>query len=155
MLRKILIGLLLAFVLIQFIRPARNNKQGSDPQDIAAVYAVPQDAYLILQRSCLDCHSNHTSYPWYSNIQPIGWWLQHHVNEGKGELNFSEFGSYSKKKKLHKLDEVVETIEKKEMPLGSYTFLHKDAALSQEQAAVLISWAKNLKQQIETTEPSN
>lgn len=147
--KTIALGIVAVLAVIQFIRPVRNTGQGSDPNDIAAVYGVPQDAYLVLQRSCFDCHSNHTNYPWYANIQPLGWWLQHHVNEGKSELNFSEFGSYPKKKKLHKLDEVIETVEKKEMPLASYTLAHKEAKLNPEQAAVLCAWAKSLKQQIE------
>lgn len=152
--KKIGIAVLILLAGIQFIRPARNTGQAAGPQELSAVYPVPQDAYAILQHSCYDCHSNHTDYPWYTNIQPLGWWLQHHVNEGKEELNFSEFGTFTKKRKLHKLEEVAEQIEHQEMPLSSYTLMHKNAKLSPEQAALLVSWAKQLRLQIEA-EPNN
>ena len=94
----------------------------------------------ILQTSCFDCHSNYTNYPWYTNIQPIGWWLNHHVDEGKEELNFSEFESYSLKRKLHKLEEIKEMVEEGEMPLSSYTLIHGDTKLSPEQKEILYTW---------------
>jgi hypothetical protein len=149
MLRKILIGLVIVLIVMQFIRPERNLSKATTANDITALYAVPENVEQILKRSCNDCHSNYTNYPSYANIQPMGFWLQHHINEGKEHLNFSEFGSYEKKKQAHKLEETVEMIEEGEMPLGSYTAIHKEAKLSKEDAQVLISWAKGLQQQIE------
>ncbi len=150
MLRKILIGLLVALVIIQFIRPERNVASAMSANDISTKYTVPDDVNKVLQKACNDCHSNNTVYPWYSNIQPVGWWLQNHVNEGKEELNFSEFATYKNKKAAHKLEEVVELVEEGEMPLESYTIVHKEAKLTNEEKATLVTWAKALHQQIKS-----
>jgi hypothetical protein len=141
--KKILIGLLVVFVLAQFVKPQKNlgnNRQN----DIATKYNVPENIDKILQNACNDCHSNKTSYPWYANIQPIAWWLNHHVSDGKKHLNFSEFTLKPIAVQNHKLEEVIETVEKHEMPLNSYTYfgLHPEAKLNQEQRNQLITWAK-------------
>lgn len=147
--KKILFGLLAVLVLIQFIRPQRNQFANASSNDIAMHYPVPENIVGILKRACYDCHSNYTTYPWYTNIQPVGWWLQNHINEGKRELNFSEFATYTRKRKAHKMEEVAEMVEKGEMPLNSYTWIHKDAILTKEEASAVISWAKDLQKQIE------
>lgn len=144
MLKKMALGLLLLFVLFQFYRPARNRSDAAQPNDISQVYPVPAPVKTILDKSCNDCHSNNTEYPWYTEIQPIGLWTQNHVNEGKEELNFSEFKTYSAKRQAKKMHEVVEMIEENEMPLNSYLWIHGDAKLSPEEKATLISWAKNV-----------
>ncbi len=149
MVKKILYGLLIALVLIQFIRPERNISEVPSENDIRVHYAVPAEVESILKRACFDCHSNNTYYPWYTNIQPIGWWLQNHINEGKGELNFSEFAAYSPKKADHKLEEVVELVEEKEMPLKSYTWVHKDAVLNAQEIETLVNWANSLRATIQ------
>ena len=92
--KRFLLLLLLVFIGIQFFRPAKNKSEGISANDITAKYAVPDDVKAILKTSCYDCHSNNTNYPWYSNIQPVAWWLKDHIDEGKRELNFSEFASY-------------------------------------------------------------
>jgi hypothetical protein len=150
MLRKIFLGLIAVLVVIQFIRPAK-NQSGDSAKDITTAYAVPDNVQAILKQACYDCHSNYTTYPWYSNIQPVAWWLQHHVDEGKQHLNFSEFAGYAPKKQAHKMEETWEMVEKGEMPLNSYTWIHSNARLSKEQATLLINWAKGLQQQIEST----
>jgi hypothetical protein len=113
-------------------------------------YNVPANVQLVLQKACSDCHSNNTEYPWYTHIQPVGWWLQDHVNEGKAELNFSEFATYKPKKQAHKMEEVVEMIEHNEMPLESYTLMHKNAVLSRQEKTAVVNWAKALQHEIET-----
>ena len=148
MLRKILIVLLVLLVIVQFIRPERNLDNSANPNDIAAHYDVPENVQAILKKVCNDCHSNYTDYPWYANIQPVGLWLQNHINEGKEELNFSIFNTYPTKKKAHKMEEVAEMVEKGEMPLNSYTLIHGDAKLNKEESQLLITWAKSLEQQI-------
>lgn len=148
MFKKILIVLLILLVAIQFIRPERNQSNAQSANDITSHYEVPANVQLVLQKACYDCHSNNTTYPWYANIQPVGLWLQNHINEGKEHLNFSEFASYNKKKQAHKLEEVVETVEKDEMPLSSYTKIHHGAKLSKEDKDVLLTWSKSLQQQI-------
>ena len=143
--RKIILGLLAVVVAIQFIRPTRNSSTGENPNEISKYYEVSADIQIVLKKSCYDCHSNNTVYPWYANIQPVGWWLQNHVNEGKRELNFSEFGSYPEKKAKHKFEEIEEMVNEGEMPLTSYTLIHGDAKLTAEQSSALASWAGALK----------
>src|SRR5690606_25714635 len=113
MVKKILYGLLIVFIVMQFIRPEKNISEIPSSNDIRVHHPLPADVQSILKRACYDCHSNNTHYPWYTNIQPIGWWMQDHVNEGKSELNFSEFGTYTAKKADHKLEEVIEMVEEK------------------------------------------
>jgi hypothetical protein len=144
-LKKTGLILLGALILLQFVRPDVNAGGVLGPNHISSVVAVPQEVEQILATSCYDCHSNQTTYPWYTNIQPVGLWMGHHVDEGKDELNFSEFATYKKKRQLHKLDEVVEMIDEKEMPLSSYTWIHKDAILTPEQSTLLVNWAKTSK----------
>ncbi len=134
--KKFLYVVLAILILIQFIRPERNLGKAETENTIF----VNAEVGTILQTSCFDCHSNYTNYPWYTNIQPIGWWLNHHVDEGKEELNFSEFESYSLKRKLHKLEEIKEMVEEGEMPLSSYTLIHGDTKLSPEQKEILYTW---------------
>lgn len=151
--KKILYGLLVVLVLIQFIRPAKNNAEIPSPNSIVKQYSVPADVQKSLDVACMDCHSNKTTYPWYSNIQPVGWWLQKHVNDGKRHLNFSEFATYAPKKANHKLEEVIESQNEGWMPLDSYTWIHKDSKLTQQQKDAIVTWAQNVQQQIQTANP--
>lgn len=148
MIKKALLIIAILILVIQLFRPDKNISTSTSPNSIEAHYPVSNEIGVILRRSCYDCHSNNTAYPWYSNIQPFAWWLQSHVNEGKHELNFDEFNNYDVKKKKHKLDEVIETIEKDEMPLTSYTLIHRGAILSPQDKDKLITWAKELKKNI-------
>lgn len=148
MLKKILLTLFVALILIQFFHPKKNVSAGPFPQHIDALYPVPADVKTILAKSCDDCHSDNTRYPWYSRVQPISWWLAHHVDEGKAELNFSQFGSYSAKKQKHKLEEVAEMVKEGHMPLGSYLWMHSDAKLTDEEKLRLTNWADSLRVQI-------
>ena len=148
MLKKILIGVLVLLVVIQFIRPDMNKSDGPQPNDKANHFVVPDEVSQILTNTCYDCHSNQTTYPWYFNIQPLAWWLDSHIEEGKGHLNFSEFASYEPKKQAHKMEEVAEMVETKEMPLKSYTWTHKEARLSQEERELMINWAKQMQEEI-------
>ena len=140
--KKILLALLAIFVIIQFIRPERNQ---SDDQlyAISKKYEVPENVDAILKVACNDCHSNKTEYPWYANIQPVAWWLAHHVDEGKRELNFSNFITRPVAVQNKKFDEIAKEVEEKEMPLPSYTYmgLHSGANLTAEQRKTLVDWA--------------
>ncbi|GAB3944898.1 heme-binding domain-containing protein [Spirosoma harenae] len=148
MLRKILIALLVILVIIQFFRPEKNQASGPSPNDIATKYAVPANVQTVLKRSCYDCHSNNTTYPWYDNIQPVAWWLNSHIHEGKEELNFSEFTAYSPKRARHKLEEVGEAVTDGWMPLGSYLWIHHDAKLKPEEAKLIADWASKIRSEI-------
>jgi len=143
-----LVVLLVVLVLMQFYRPAKNEGAIDTPTDISVAYAVPEDVMNVLHKACYDCHSNHTEYPWYNNIQPVALWLADHVKEGKEELNFSEFGTFKTKRKLKKLKEIVHEVEEGDMPLSSYTLIHNEAKLTPQEKQMLIDWAKALTQKI-------
>lgn len=145
------IGLVLVVVLvgIQFIPSRTNQDKAVPPSDFIVTNGVPENIGHILRTSCYNCHSNNTSYPWYSRVQPVGWFLQNHINKGKAELNFSEFGSYSVRKQKSKLRSMVSQVEKDEMPLSSYTFIHREARLSQESKKVLIDYLNALQDSIQ------
>lgn len=131
--------------MIQFIRISKVNPEIITENDfLVSVNASPEISSLI-KTSCYDCHSNETTYPWYTNIAPVSWWIKHHINEGREELNFSEWSTFKEKRKNHKLEECVEMIEENEMPMSSYTLLHKNAALSEEQKQKLILFFQSLR----------
>lgn len=148
MLRKILIALLAALIIIQFIRPARNLGSFSGPADITHYVSVPDTVQKILVASCYDCHSNRTRYPWYAEINPVGFWLNDHVNDGKRSINFSDLSSFTAKKLDHRLGDIVEQIESKDMPLSSYTLIHRYAVLSSGQAEILKKWTQTARSEL-------
>jgi len=143
MFRKILLVLVIALVIIQFFHPDKNTNESTEAEanDISKVLTVPENVQGILQTSCYDCHSNNTSYPWYAELQPVAWWLDDHIKEGKAEVNFNEFSTYSPRRQYRKLEEIIEQVKENEMPLSSYTIIHKDAVLTAEQKATLTAWA--------------
>jgi len=145
MVRKILIALLVLLVLIQFVRPAKNISRGPNPNAITTKYSVPENVRQIVTHSCYDCHSNNTKYPWYTNIQPIGLWLQSHVNDGKRHLNFDEFAVLTEKKAKHEFEEIEDAAVNGWMPLDPYVWIHADARLNPEQAKTVADWANSLK----------
>ena len=146
--KKIFLILLAILVIIQFIRPARNISSTRSVNDISKHYEVPDTVKRMMEVSCNDCHTNNTTYPWYTNIQPVGWWMQWHVNDGKRHVNYEEFASYTPKRQHKKLEETAEMIKEGEMPLGSYLWIHHDAKLSDAQKELLINWATQLKDSI-------
>ncbi|MCW3083280.1 MAG: hypothetical protein JWP12_646 [Bacteroidetes bacterium] len=138
--KRIVYTLIAVLIFIQLFQPTENAGIGEGENSITASAEISQ----ILKTSCYDCHSDHTDYPWYTHIQPVGWWLNHHVNEGKHELNFSEFKTYPLKRKLHKLKEIREQITEGEMPMSSYTWIHTDAPLTEEQKTKLLNWVQEM-----------
>lgn len=146
--KKILLAALIAFIAIQFVRPVRNESGQPSPADISKIVSVPGNVQAILKTSCYDCHSNHTNYPWYSNIQPAGWWLASHIKEGKSELNFSEFGQYSIRRQRSKLFAIAKSIEDGTMPLPSYTLVHSNSRFTAHEKALLINWANKTKDRL-------
>ena len=144
MIKKILLVLLLALIVLQFIHPKKNKAEGVQPNYVGNKYAVPQDVNAILVKACNDCHSNNTSYPWYSKLQPIDWWMDGHVRDGKKELKLDEYTNRSLRFQYHKLEGLAEQVEKGEMPLDSYTWIHKDAILKADQKKKLTDWATSI-----------
>ena len=143
--RKILLIIVIVFVAIQFIQPSKNKSEQEFPTDISNVVIIPGEVKEVLKTSCYDCHSNNTHYPWYSFIQPAAWWMASHIKEGKADLNFSEFGNYTKRKQRNKLQAIAKSIQDETMPLSSYTLLHTSAKLSTEKKALIINWATTMK----------
>jgi len=146
--KRILLALLMVLGVIQFIQPARNQGSGILATDISKKVIVPENVQQILRTACYDCHSNNTNYPWYSKIQPIGWLLASHIRKGKAELNFSDFGSYSLRRQKSKLNGIANSVRDDKMPLSSYTLMHKEARLSEEDKKLIIDWATRTKDSI-------
>ena len=109
---------------------------------------MPADVSRLLAGACYDCHSNHTRYPWYASVQPVAWLLDHHVREGKRELNFSKFGAYPARRAAPKLAAIAKEVGEGDMPLGSYTWMHPAARLTPEQRSKLVDWAQALRDKI-------
>ncbi len=148
MIKKILLVLLAILVILQFFRPKKNIATTPPTGDMAAAFPVPDDVLGSLKRSCYDCHSDNTTYPWYFGIQPVAWWMQNHVDDGKRELNFSEFSTYEPKRQFRKFKEISRQIKEDGMPLDSYLWIHKDAKLTEAQKTSIIHWADSLGSQI-------
>lgn len=143
MIKKIGIALLAILVIIQFIRPEK-NQSNDQTYHVSTKYPIPTEVNNILESACYDCHSNQTRYPWYAEIQPSAWWLANHVKEGKQKLNFSTFTNLPVAVQNHKFEEVIEMVKEGEMPLKAYTWLgrHSDAKLTDAQRVLLTSWAQ-------------
>ena len=151
--RIILLFLFFIFIIIQFFQPDKNNNDVLAKDDITTMVSIPDTVQQLMKAACYDCHSNNTKYPWYTDIQPIGWWMENHVEDGKRHLNFNEFaaipprnGKTTRERQLKKLEEVKKTIEEGEMPLSSYTLIHKEARLNKEQKQMIIAWSDTARQ---------
>ncbi|MEP7233190.1 MAG: heme-binding domain-containing protein [Ginsengibacter sp.] len=150
--RITLIILLVILIIIQFIRPEKNIS-GNVANDITTKYAVPDNLMQTLKPACYDCHSNNSAYPWYWNLQPVAWFMNGHIDEGKHHLNFSEFTSYNIGKQYKKLEEIGKEVKSGDMPLTSYTLIHTDARLSDEQKTDIQKWVATTRKDIEIHYP--
>lgn len=148
--KKILLAVFIVFIVIQFIQPARNKSGQVLPTDITKSYNVSDTVQAVLKMACYDCHSNSTHYPWYMNIQPMGWMMANHIKNGKAELNFNQFGSYSIRRQRSKLKSIASQIKDDEMPLSSYKLMHVNAGLTGQQKQLIIQWAQTLKDSLTT-----
>lgn len=150
--RKILkvavIGLAVVFVVLQFFQIDRASVPVVPNETLQAAVNVPADITQILGRSCNDCHTDQTRYPWYSYVQPAGWFLKDHIEEGKRELNLSVFNTYEPKRKVRKLEEMCEMVQAGSMPLPSYTWIHGSAVLSKSDVQAICDWAEKEKVKI-------
>lgn len=147
--KKILIVLFVAFIIIQFFPIDKTNPATNEGMDFLKIKKTPEPIAKIIRNSCYDCHSNETKYPFYSNIQPVAWLLKNHIDEGRKELNFSTFATYEPKRQVHKLEEAAEYVEQKKMPLESYTLGHQDAKLTDEQRRQLTDYFRKVQRQIQ------
>ena len=141
----VILVLITGLVGIQFFPASLNQNNTITKTDFAKTFNAPNEIQNLLKKSCYDCHSNNTIYPWYSKVQPMAWMMEDHINEGKKELNFNEFGTYSKRKQKSKLKSIISQIKDGEMPLSSYTLMHGDATLSEKDKQLLVDWFTNVR----------
>jgi len=137
----IVIGFLIVLLALQAIRPEKNVSTAIQSKDISTQVATPPSIKRILETACYDCHSNNTRYPWYAEVQPVGWILANHVRSGKRHLNLSEFAALPNEKAKRKLKQIAEEVSQHEMPMSSYTWMHSDAKLTEAQVKELSAWA--------------
>nr|WP_207190444.1 heme-binding domain-containing protein [Galbibacter mesophilus] len=140
---------MIAFVVVQFFQVDYNRSETVPQTDFMLVNNVPAMVEQSLQVSCYDCHSDNTDYPWYNKVQPVASFLEDHIKEGKEELNFNEWGNLSDRRKNSKLRSIINQIENGEMPLNSYTLIHRDAILSEAYKIAVIDYMKKLKDSLE------
>lgn len=139
-LKRILSALAILLIVGQFIRPARTAEPVDPTADLIAETKPPADVEHLLRVGCYDCHSGQPRYPWYTNISPVNWWLQHHIDEGREHFDVSRWGSVPSDKRAHWAEEAIEMVKEGEMPLDSYTWTHADARLTQDQRAALTAF---------------
>lgn len=153
--KKILVVLIAIFLIIQLFRPTKNLSSSKSPADISNLYPVPENVNTILHKACNDCHSNNTVYPWYAEVQPVAWWLDSHIQDGKHQLNFSEFANYSPARQYDKLEEIKKLVDKDEMPLSSYTLIHTNAKLTDAERKILTGWSEGIRNEMKTKYPAD
>ena len=152
--KKIGIGLLIVLLVMQAFRPAKNTSNDTT-KDISKSYVVPENVKAILAKACNDCHSNSTRYPWYAEVQPVSWWLNNHINDGKKHFNLNEFDGYRIARQYKKLEECMEQVKEDEMPLSSYTIIHKDAILTPAEKETLMNWCEIVRDSIKARYPAD
>lgn len=138
------VGLTLAALLVvaQAVRPSRTNPPIDPSQTIEASTTMPTEVRNILERSCRDCHSNATAWPWYSNVAPISWLLISHVNEGREHVSLSTWGNYTTTEASERLEEMCTEVRESEMPLRSYVLVHRSASLDDADREALCAWTE-------------
>lgn len=137
----IIIGIL---AVIQVVRPARTSPVSNPSENIQAVLPVHPEVAATLSRSCNDCHSNNTVWPWYSNVAPVSWLVVSDVKAGRSDLNFSSWGAYDREKQQKLLGEICEKVEEGEMPGDVYTLMHANARLSDADRRTICAWTSAL-----------
>lgn len=153
-LKIVFVFLIIGFVVIQFFnRPDKTTSNDVTPAHITKQLSVPADVENILKRSCYDCHSNQTKWPWYSSVAPVSWLVADDVESGRKKMNFSEWTKLSESKQEARLNDICEEIKADEMPLPKYLILHGDATLSQGDKDVLCRWAETELQKLEDANP--
>lgn len=148
-----LIGLLIAFVVIQFFPGDERVNERMTSNDITEQIQIDSELSSLLQNACYDCHSNQPKHPWYASIAPLSWKVKEHIADGRSELNFSEWGTYSAKKRDHKLEEMIEEVQEGKMPLNEYRWFHPEGRLTKSQIAMLSNWVTQERNKI-LSEPS-
>lgn len=143
--KKILLFIIAALVIIQFFRIDKTNPPIDKKTDFLVMKSTPENVATLIKNACYDCHSNETTYPWYTNVQPFAWFVKSHIDEGREELNFSTFGTYDVVKQARKLKKAAREVQEGEMPLSSYTIIHQNAKLTKEQIQTLEAYFTTMK----------
>ena len=144
----VVIVVALLLVGIQVVRPARTNPAVDASQTLEAHTQMSPEVTKIFQRSCNDCHSNKTTWPWYSNVAPVSWWVIDHVNHGRSHLNYSEWGKQAPADQNHSLQEICDEVMGGKMPLPSYLPMHPSARLSEQDKKVICDWTEAERQRL-------
>ena len=142
---KIVIVILLAvLIIVQFIPNKLPETSTQNDGDLMAKVTMTPEVSKILKASCYDCHSNETHYPWYSYVAPVSWLISHDVNDGRDELNFSEWSNYPKRRMIKKLDKIKEEVTEGDMPLPIYTIIHTKTKLNDQQKELIKKWTEEV-----------
>ena len=145
-LTKIWVALLAAFIAAQFIPVNRQNPAEDPSRSLDAKEHVPPAVKTILSRSCQNCHSNETSWPWYSYVAPASWMIAHDVHAARKKMNFSKWGDYTAEKREEKLEEICEQINEGDMPDPKYLWLHRSARMSRSDRETVCQWTEDSRQ---------
>ena len=137
---KSLLGLLIVLIAAQFYPVDRTNPPIDPSKIFYTTENVPQNLQSVFERSCVDCHSNQTYWPWYSHLAPVSWLVAHDVHEGRRKLDFSQWADYPAKKRAHKIEEICNEVIEGDMPDSKYTLIHRRAKLSQEEREAICKW---------------
>jgi hypothetical protein len=146
--KYVLGGVAAILVIIQFIPNQLPETSEDNAGDLIKSGMVSEEVAVIMKAACYDCHSNQTRYPWYSYVAPVSWLVKYDVEEGRKELNFSEWTTAPKRRIIKKLEEIGEMVQEGEMPKPVYTLTHRDARLTDQQRELIIQWAKNASEQV-------
>lgn len=143
--KTILLGIIGVLLVIQLFQIDKTNPPVRLEEDFIQIKQPPENIENLLRTACYDCHSHETKYPWYTSVAPISWWIRHHIDEGREHLNFSTWAQYDADRQDHKLEECEEEVREGEMPLDSYTWVHGEAQLTDQQRQVLADWFKSIR----------
>lgn len=149
-LKWVFLIVLVLLVAAQFVRPARTNPPAEPSLSIENQAQVSPAVNAIFERSCNDCHSNKTRWPWYTNVAPVSWFVISHVNEARTDMNLSEWGKMDRNRQRHRLEDMCEMVQSGEMPLSSYTPLHPGSKLTQADIKVICDWTASERQRLAT-----
>lgn len=141
-LRWIGITIAVIFAAIQFARPEKENPATDQSMTITAQSGITPAVTALIKVSCFDCHSNETRWPWYSEVAPVSWLVADDVKGGRSFLNFSEWGKYTKSKRVLKLGQIYEQVSKNKMPIPKYLCMHPGARLSPADRDSITNWTE-------------
>ena len=144
---KVVIFSLLVFLVgIQIFQPRRTNPTRVPSRSLLAHVHVPEGVYSALIRSCGDCHSNETRWPWYSHVAPLSWVITDDVNEGRRHMNFEDWEALQDPKQANdRLVGICEEIKKKGMPPFSYRLVHEPLGLKPAEISLICSWSQSFR----------